>query len=216
MEVFLKGSILVLGLMLTSVSCSMLGPKPHTAYTRPDIQRPVEKLVVFPVTNFEGVQDDIARKAEVSFTGKWAELYGKENVVPGGQVVFKLMEQMGKETYGKFISSLDNVSALEQLHKDPKVREFLSTLSKQFGGYHFALAIINGSQQSYESKSPVNVHIGLFDSQNLTWKWITKIQDKKGIFGNWAASTQVMVSNSFDLIKELEDVKGRKVASENK
>ncbi len=212
----MKCSLLALGLILTSVSCSMLGPKPHTAYTRPDIQRPVEKLVVFPVTNFAGVQDDIAKRAEVSFTGKWAELYGKENVVPGGPVVFKLMEQLGKDTYGKFIGSLDDVSKLEQLHKDPKVRDFLATVTKQFGGYHFALAIIDGSQESYDSKTPVNVHIGLFDSQNLTWKWITKIQDKKGIFGNWGASTQLMVNNSFELINELEDVKGRKVASENK
>lgn len=192
----------------------MLGPKPHTAYTRPDIQRPVQKLVVFPVTNFQGIQDDNAKSVEVSFTGKWAELYGKENVVPGGPVVFKLMEQMGKDTYGKFISSLDNVSALEQLHKDEKVREFLSTVTKQFGGYHFALAIVNGSKEAYDNKTPVNVHIGLFDSQNMTWKWITKIEDKKGMWGDWRASSQMMVTNSFDLIKKLEATPSRTTASE--
>lgn len=209
----MKKSLSILSLSLVLCSCSMFGPKPHTAYTRPDIQRSVEKLVIFPVTNFEGVQDANAKKMEVSFTGKWAEMYGKEKVIPAGPVVFKLMETMGKETYGKFISSLDNVSAVEQIHKDPKVREFLSQISSKLGNYHFALAIVDGSNEKYESKTPVNLHIGLFDSTNMTWKWITKIQDKKGMVGNWAASSQLMVNNSFDLIKKLEQPAGRNVAS---
>lgn len=198
---------------LSVSACSMLGPKPHTAYTRPDVQRPIEKLVVFPVTNFQGVQDTNAKQMEASFTGKWTEMYGKENIVPAGPVVFQLMDKFGKDTYGEFIKTLDNVSAVEQLHKNPKFRQFISQVTGKLGNYHFALAIVDGSKETYDQKNPVNLHIGVFDSTNLTWKWITKIQDKKGMWGNWEAASQLMVNNSFDLIKKLEASPKRDIAN---
>ena len=209
-------NVALLGLIGVFGACSMLGPKPTTAYHRTDINQPVQKLIVFPVTNFSGIQDDNAKKIEAAFTGKWAELYGKENVLPGGPVIFKMMETMGKDTYGKFISSLDNVSSLEQLLKNPMFRNFTTQVTKQLGNYHFALAIVNGDEASYNSKNPVRVHIGLFDSTNLTWKWITKIEDQKGIVGNWEASSLMMVNNSFDLINKLEKTATRDIASEKK
>ena len=90
----------------------MFGPKPHTAYHRKDLKEPVKKLIVFPVTNFSGLQDANSKKVEATFVGKWGELYGKNNVVPGGPAIFKMMESMGKDTYGQFISSLDNTSII--------------------------------------------------------------------------------------------------------
>ena len=200
-------NLLVLSFVLFFVSCSMLGPKPHTAYHRKDIKEPVKKLIVFPVTNFQGVQDSNSKKVEAAFVGKWGELYGENNVIPGGPVIFKMMESMGKETYGEFITSLDNTSAIEQLHKNPKIREFITQVTSKLGQYHFALAIIKGDEKTYDAKNEVNLHIGVFDTQNLTWKWITKITDKKGIVGNWTASSLTMVNNSFSLVKELENLK---------
>lgn len=50
-----------------------------------------------------GKQDAGSKKMEAAFVGKWTELYGKNNVVPGGPIIFKLMEKMGKDTYFKFI-----------------------------------------------------------------------------------------------------------------
>jgi hypothetical protein len=185
----------------------MFGPKPHTYYQRPDLKEPVKKLIVFPVTNFEGIQDANSKKIESAFIGKWSELYGKDNVVPGGPVIFKLMETQGKDTYGQFISSLDNVSAIEQLHKNPKIREFISQVTSKLGQYHLALAIVRGDENSYNAKSEVHLHIGVFDTQNMTWKWITKITDQKGKIGNWTTSSLAMVNNSFDLVKKLENIK---------
>ena len=193
--------------LMSSISCSVLGPKPETAYFRKDITEPIKKLIVFPVTNFAGIQDENSKKVEATFVGKWAELYGKENVVPGGPVIFKLMESQGPDTYGKFIGSLDDVSLVEQIHKNPKIREFISQVTSKLGQYHFALAIVAGDEKAYNDKKEVRIHIGVFDTQNLTWKWITKITDKKKFIGNWSASSMLMVNNSFDLVKKIENVK---------
>jgi len=40
-----------------------------------------------------------------------------------------------------------------------------------------------------------------FDTQNLTWKWITKTSVQKGKLGRWELASSTMVSNSF---KEIE------------
>ncbi len=195
-----------LGFIVLFSSCSMLGPKPHTVYHRKDIIQPVKKLIVFPVTNFKGIQDGNSKKVETTFVGKWAEIYGKKNVVPGGPIIFKLMEIHGKDTYGQFISTLDKTSAIEQIHKNPKIREFISVVTSKLGQFHFALAIVSGNEKIYDAKKQVHLHIGVFDSENLTWKWITKITDKKGTFGNWTASSLAMVNNSFELVKKLEEI----------
>lgn len=93
------------------------------------------------------------------------------------------------------------------MHKDPKIRKFVSQVSSKLGNYHFALAIVNGDKKTYDAKKNVTLHIGVFDSKNVTWKWITKIKDKKGMIGNWTASSISMVNNSFSLVKKLEGIK---------
>lgn len=199
----MKNLFLALALLI-AVSCSTFGPKPSSAYHRADLNRPVEKVIIFPVTNFQGIQDGTAKKAEGAFNGKWAELYGKDKIVPAGPVVFKMIEATGKDSYLKLINSLDNVSSLEQIMKDPKVRDLLTKITEKLGNYHLSLAIIKGDSKSFDNKQPVNLHIGFFDTKAMTWKWITKIQDQKKLIGNYDASVMMMVNNSFDLVKELE------------
>ncbi|MBT3586443.1 MAG: hypothetical protein HN509_16160 [Halobacteriovoraceae bacterium] len=200
--------LLLIALLAAFISsCGTFGPKPQTVYHRKDLKTKVSKLIVFPVTDFQGRQSAGAKKLDVSVSSAWAELYGKEKVVPGGAVLYKLIQATGKDSYKKLISSLDNISAVEQLHKNPKVRKFISKVTKKFGNYHFALAIENGGPKYYKDGKPVLLHIGLFDSKNMTWKWITKIKDQKGTlsFGGYDGASMGMVSNSFDLIEKLEE-----------
>ena len=211
----MKHLFVVLLLSAIISSCGTFGPKPHVVYHRPDLKTEVSKLIVFPVTDFEGYQSEGAKKLDSSVVSAWAELYGKDKVIPGGTVLYKLIQGRNKNSYGKLIHSLDNVSQVEQLHKNPRIRKFISRVTKKFGNYHFAFAIENGGPKFYENGKPVLLHIGLFDSKNMTWKWITKIQDKKGTlsFGGYNASSINMVSNSFDMIETLEK-SGRKPSSQ--
>ena len=55
----------------------------------------------------------------------------------------------------------------------------------------------------------MRIHLGYFDSENLTWRWITKIEDTKGTIGDWRATSNMMVNNSFDIAAKLE--KGEKI-----
>ena len=115
-----------------------------------------------------------------------------------------MIESTGKDSYLKIIKSLDNISMIEQMTKDPKIKDFIGKITDKLGNYHLSLAIVQGNKESFDSKQPVRVHLGFFDTKAMTWKWITKIEDTKKIVGNFDASTMMMVDNSFELIKKYE------------
>lgn len=198
--------ITLLGTLLLS-SCAMFGPKPKVAHHRPDIKTKINKLIIFPTTNFSGEVTEGAKSVNTSIISSWGNMYGTEKVIPAGPVIEKLVSKMGKDAYMKIVKSLDNMSLVEQLHKNAKIRKFISAITSKFGNYNFALALISGGEKEYDGKKPVNLNIGMFDTENLTWKWITKIETTKGLFGNWMAASGSMVSNSFNRIEELEQIK---------
>lgn len=204
----IKVSLIAAGLFLSS--CAMLGPKPQETYHRKDLNRPVVKVIVFPITDFNGVQDAAAQSATAAYSAKWAELYGQDKVIPGGPIILKIIESTGKDTYKKILQTTDNISAMEQTFKDPKIKSFIETVTSKLGKYHFAVGIMEASEKAYDDKNPVKLHIGLFDSGAMTWKWITKIEDKKSVVGNFNASVMMMVNNSFDLIDTIEKAQIKK------
>lgn len=118
---------------------------------------------------------------------------------------------MNKEVYKTFISTLDSVSAIEQLVENPKFKNFISKsmdkLSKSTGGksdVHFALALLSGGEANYDSGESVYLHLGLFDVKALTWKLITKIEINKNnsLVGNWKVDSGLAIQNSFKFFKE--------------
>jgi len=196
---------LLVAVPLLLTSCGTFGPRPKTVYTRTDLDSKVSKLIVFPVTDFSGRQTASSKKMDTAVVSAWSDLYGKDKVIAGGPILYKMIQKFGKESYQKLISAADNVSAVEQLHKDKRIRNFVKKVTSKFGNFHFAFALTQGGKKSYDNGKPVYLNIGLFDSANMTWNWITKIEDKKGSlsFGGYDGASMSMVSNSFDLIKDL-------------
>lgn len=202
------GKLLSLVLISTFfASCGLLGPRPNVVYHRPDITTPVNKVIIFPTTDFNGVVSEGAKSVNMSLVSSWGSLYGKDKVIPAGPVIEKITQNLGKDAYMKIVKSLDNTSAVEQLHKNPQIRDFISQVTNKLGNHNFALALISGGEKEYDAKQPVYLNVGMFDTESLTWKWITKIEGQKGMMGNWTATSGTMVSNSFDKIEELEKIK---------
>lgn len=189
------------------LSCSAMGPKPEVVYHRPDLKNKAEKVIIMPVTDFTG--ESAGEGVASTVTSGWSKMYGATNVVPVGPAI----EKFGKTTYIEMLKTLDNVSTVEQMMKNAKIKKFISQVTGKFGNYHLAFSVVEGSQSTYDAQQPVRVHLGLFDTENLTWKWITKVQDTKGKIGDWRASYGAMVSNSFDKAKEA-DMADRSLASQ--
>jgi hypothetical protein len=190
-------------LFISLAACSSFGPKPQVVYHRPDIKSQATKVIILPVTDFAGKKTDGAKDIEMGIVSGFASMYGQENIIPAGPVIEKLNQSMG-DRYGSFIKTLDATSAIEQMHKDPKMREYISKVTSTVGDYNLAVAIVDGGKAEYEAGTPVHIHLGYFDTKNLTWKWITKIEDKKGPIGNWVASSTAMVTNSFETAKKVD------------
>jgi hypothetical protein len=198
---FKKLAIIALSIALSS--CSLLGPKPEIIYQRPDLNTKLDKLIIFPTTDFSGKSSAGSKSVDLSINASWASVYAKENIIPAGPAIAKIADGIGNDFYKNFISALDNVSAVEQIANNPTAKKFVNQLTEKFGSAQFGVAIISGGESEYNSSQPVHLHIGLFDANNMTWKIITKIEGKKGPLGKWQVDSQMLVSNSFNEIKKI-------------
>jgi hypothetical protein len=95
------------------------------------------------------------------------------------------------------------VSAVEQLAATPAFRDTVAKVTSQIGNHHLAFSIINGDSAAFEQGRAVTIHLGLFDTHNLTWKWITKVEDTKGRLSKWEVTSSSMISNSFAAARNL-------------
>ncbi len=189
----------IAGMALILSSCATLGPKsPVDVYYRSDLATAAGKIIVFPVLSFDGRKNTGARGVEMALLSKWSALYGVSNIIPAGPAFEKLSGSAG---FAALIRSLDNMSALEQIHQNPEIRDALASIALLLGGSNLGFALIEGGEREYNSGGMVHLNIGFFDVRNLTWKWITKASARKNSIGRWELSSSEMVSKSF---KEIE------------
>lgn len=199
-----KKTMIPLILLYSLVGCASMGPKPHVVYHRPDINTNDKKVIIFPVSDFNGEFSEGAKDIEIAVNTHWTNLYGPTNVIPAGKAVEKLVSSVHKKAYVRIVQTLDSVSMIEQLQKDKNFKGFLAKVAETVGDYNLALTIVKGDQKSYDSKQPIQINVGYFDTKKLTWKWITKVSTQKGIVGDWRGAYGMMLSNSFDFVKEKE------------
>jgi len=198
----MKKILLSLALIILTTSCSMMVPKPHVVYERPDLDSKISKVIIFPTTDFNGKVSESAKNINLSIISGWGGVYGADKTIPAGVLIEKVASGLGKDSYTKFIKTLDNVSGIEQLVSNPNFKKLVTDVTDKLGNYQFALAIISGGEAEYNAGQPIYLHLGLFDTKNLTWRLITKIETKKTAVGNWKIASQVMVANSFEVFKK--------------
>ena len=195
-------------------ACSFLntGSQPSVIYERPEFNNKVDKLVVFPTTDFQGQENKQTRIVDASVNGQWVGIYGEKNVIPGGFVIKTVANKANKKAYIKFIKTLDNVSTIEQALNSAELKQFVSLLAdnipseaKEKAKYHFALAIMSGGEEQYNAGNPVYLHLGLFDVEHFTWRVITKIEIKKSTspLAKWHLDSQQAINNSFKYFEEM-------------
>lgn len=199
----MKKLCIVAFLTLSLASCSAMGPKPKLLYDRADLNTKINKIIIFPTTDFNGKSSAGSKSIDLSINAGWVGVYGSDKVIPAGIVIEKISNTLGNDFYKKFVKTLDEVSAIEQISQNETIKKFADKIINKFGDFPFALAIVSGGEAEYNSGQPVSLHIGLFDAKNLTWRLITKIEVKKGPVGNWNLASQSMISNSFDMIKKM-------------
>jgi len=194
-----KTGIVIGALSALACGCAMLQPQSAVeVYYRSDLDTQTGKVIVFPLLSSDGRKAEGAQNVELSMLGKWADMYGKTNIIPAGPVLEQLA---GNDGFQEFIKALDNTSAVEQTHQNPRIREVVSAITGKLGNYNLALAIIDGGPQEFNAGKEIRLSIGFFDSRNMTWKWITKTGARKGKLGRWEMASSNMVNSSF---KEIE------------
>jgi hypothetical protein len=190
-------------------SCSSFGPKTQILYERPDLTTKLEKVVIFPTTDFQGKSSEGSKSVEMSINASWTNIYGSDKTIPAGPAIAKISDGIGNDFYKNFITALDDVGAVEYIAQNETAKKFISEVTDKFGTAQFAIAIISGGEVEYNAGQPIHLHIGLFDANSLSWKLITKIEAKKVLIGNWKITSQSLVANSFDEIKKILNQKNK-------
>jgi hypothetical protein len=198
----MKHVLLLSAVMVLSSACSHFSAKPEVVYHRADLGEVQNKVVVFPALNFMGVKSKGSEEINRSVLSNWTQLYGTDKVIPAGPVADKI-SKANPRFYTHLISSFDNVSAIEQMGRNPEFKKVVTKITNELGNHHLAFSIIDGDSTTFAEGKPVRIHFGLFDTKNLTWKWITKVEDKKGMLSKWEVSSSAMISNSFEKAKSL-------------
>ncbi len=207
-------ALLCVALVVLLNACGTFGPKPEVVYHRPDVKIPAEsRLIVFPAMTFAG-KTDIDKGLKGSIASGWSDFYGSK-AIPAGDVVIQVAKK-AKFDLNKLVQAMDNASYLEQnLKKDRRFKKFIKLLTQKLGNYDLAMTLVHGNEAIYNAGNNIRLHLGYFNTKTLTWKWITKIQDKKGTLGNWTAAYGALVSNSFGSLEEVHTAE-RNLASESK
>ena len=184
------------------------------SYSRPDIETDVSAVFVFPTTTHDGEVNTATQLVGASIYSKWSSIYGKK-AIPTGPDIEQLLKQKNiREAYMKVVSTLDNVSVLEQTLRNENVKKFLNLLIEELKigkDSRIALSIMFRTEKGYDKGEPVYVNIGLFDVNNLTWKLITKTESKKGTITTFKVDYNGIVNQHFSSIKKnVEPIKSEK------
>ena len=179
--------------------CALM-PKPVVSmYNRPDLNTKMSKVIAFPLVDFNGKMASGVGTVDKAFMAKLSTLYGQSNVVPAQPILSALSDNKG---FMGIIKSLDDTSAVEQLHKNPAVRDALAIVTSKLGNFNLALAIISGGESDFNAGKPVYFNMGYFDTENLTWRWITKTSITKSQLSNWTVQSTQMLDESFKEVQK--------------
>lgn len=184
----------------------MFGPKPQLVYHRPDLPKVENKIILFPTLDFNGKKSKGAIEINNKIQASWSNLYGADRVLSADLISDEISKKF-PDFYINLIKSIDNISIIEQLHKNQKIRDALSEITAKLGNHHLGFSIINGGSEEFSQDKKISIHTGIFDTKNLTWKWITKIEDKKDKISNWDIFHSTLIANSFEYSKNIESKK---------
>jgi len=194
----------VAGLIVCSCACAILQPKPTVqVYYRADLETKGDKLIIMPLLSFDGKKAEGVKNVELALLEQWNGIYGKANIIPAGPA----LAQLPDSTLAELVKSLDTASAVEQIASDGKLKDAVRMITGKIGGYNMGVAMIDANDKDFISGKPVHLNIGIFDTRNMTWKWIAKGVTEKGRLGRWEMASAMLVRENFKAVKTYETAK---------
>ena len=194
---------------------------PELVYSRDELKTNTKMILVIPTMNWSGKVSEVANELSIVVTNQWMSHYGDSKVIP-------LPAQFAKQhekAFADLIKKADRVSGVEQQVNNAGIlqealKTLLTTITKQFGNVNLAFTMCDATPAQYEAGKKVRLHVGYFDTENMTWKVITKLSTQKEEKSAWEKQISVpsggkqietakfvnlvndMVDASFSIIKE--------------
>ena len=85
---------------------AVITPKPEISYYRPDLGNKINGVVIFPITDLRGKNNDETKVIDPLIVSEWAQVYGADKISSAGTLVDRASKVAGKDFYVKFIASM--------------------------------------------------------------------------------------------------------------
>jgi hypothetical protein len=199
----LVGRFLVMGLIAVMAGCASTAQNVNVML-RNDVDTRSSKVIVFPMLLLNNGQLSAANTqysnpfVEAMLAKSWAGDLGTDNTVVVPRAVLDKIPG-GWTAVDAIVKVLDASAVVEQAGITGK---FMTEMTSKFGKGAFAFALVTADKSQFEASKSVQVNMGLFDTQKMTWKWITKHSYKAGIVPlPYEKVVQDLVSESYSALK---------------
>jgi len=193
---------LIIGLQALIFSACSSGPNPRVVHHRP-VNPDTEKIVLLPPSDFAGDKTVAAEDLELRFGEGWTKVIGSRRILPASPAVDELSRSQ-HEAYSQLIGSLKNPKKASGFKNNAQVRSYLEKVAELDGTYNLAFTVIEGDEQTFDQKQPVELWLGVFDVKAMSWKWVTQAQVKRNLFTGWSSASNSLINSSFDRAKSLD------------
>jgi hypothetical protein len=197
------GSIAAMGLLAAMVGCAS-DAKNVNVYHRVDVDTKSSKVIIFPMLLLQdgklsaGNAEYSNPIAEALLGKSWVGDLGADNAVLVPRMVLDKIPGAWNAV-DSMVKVLDVSSVVEQSGDTGKL---LTEVTSKFGKGAFAFALVTADKKQFEATKKVQVNMGLFDTQKMTWKWLTKNSYEGGLVPiPYEKVVQDLVAQSYDALK---------------
>lgn len=206
----MKTYYICLAIVSFLVACGTPQVATKVVHKNLQVQGPTGKVIIFPVTNFKGERSESTKTYDPVVSKAWGQVYGKDNIINGGDEALKTVRELGRKNYRDMINSINKKSKISGVGKNEWVQKMALKVTEKYGPHSIGFAIANGGKVRFKDGKPVYLHLAVFDTQHMTWKWVTKV---RGNGDNWNSTTSNMVKYGFKELDGLERSRKGEAAS---
>ena len=208
---FTIGMVVIISLLSGCAMLQKLRDTKSHVYLRADVNTSESKILTFPLllkreSGFAEANKNVDDTSMEALVGSsWAGELGKDNVVPVPKAIISEIPK-GWESLGTIVRVLDTASAVEQTIDSPEVKKLIKTIGEKtqagVGDLAMGFALVFEDEETFKATKVLHGNMGLFDTKQLTWKWITKVEFRYKVPVTYEVAIQDLFAESWKILKE--------------
>ncbi|WGL58548.1 hypothetical protein QEJ31_08350 [Pigmentibacter sp. JX0631] len=194
---------------ITACTTTSKSEQNTAVYFRSDIAIKTDKIILFPtmyLTRHNFIQENKNFKGtliDAKIAASWASNLNKAKLIPIPRQILNEIPAAW-ESLDILTSMMDNSEEIKKNENNSVVEKFVHNITKKYGKNSvLAFSVVFEDESEYISTNTVHKNIGLYDTNSMSWKWITKdVFNSNFVPVPYEVAVGKIISNSFDAVKK--------------